>query len=60
MAEPTTATSAMDDVTVLSDAQLVELMDQHRRPDGNFELPVGGWDRLNTDKRDELAQRLFK
>ena len=58
--ESTTATLSMDDITTLSDAQLAQLMEEHRRPNGNFELPVDGWDKLTKEERNHLAERLRK
>lgn len=48
----------MDDITTLSDAQLAQLMEKHRRPNGDFELPADGWDKLTNEDRSHLAQRL--
>jgi hypothetical protein len=33
-------------------------MRRHRRPDGTYELPVDGWDKLAADQRKQLAERL--
>ncbi|PHH90253.1 hypothetical protein CDD83_4161 [Cordyceps sp. RAO-2017] len=53
-----TATLSIDDITTLNDAQLVQLLEEHRRPNGNFELPVDGWDKLAKKERNHLAGRL--
>lgn len=53
-----TPTLSMDDITTLSDAQLAQLMEKHRRPNGDFELPADGWDKLTNEDRSHLAQRL--
>ncbi len=56
--EPTTATLSVSDIAAFSDAELVQFMQRHRRPDGGYELPVDGWDKLATDQRNKLAERL--
>ncbi|KND93536.1 hypothetical protein TOPH_01939 [Tolypocladium ophioglossoides CBS 100239] len=56
--ESITATLSMDDITTLSDAQLVRLLEEHRCPNGHFELPVDGWERLTREERNHLAERL--
>ncbi|KJZ69501.1 hypothetical protein HIM_11098 [Hirsutella minnesotensis 3608] len=56
----TAATLSVDDITALSDAQFTRFLTEHRRPDGNFELPVDGWDKLTKDERNHLADRLLK
>ncbi|KAK5998719.1 hypothetical protein PT974_01101 [Cladobotryum mycophilum] len=42
----------------MSDAELAEFMKNHRRPDGSYELPVDGWDKLSKEERTQLAERL--
>ncbi|KAJ4309035.1 hypothetical protein N0V84_011732 [Fusarium piperis] len=56
--EPTSATLTVEDIAVFTDAELAEFMKKHRRPNGGFELPVDGWDKLSKDERDQLAERL--
>jgi hypothetical protein len=46
------------DINAISDATLAVLIEENRRPDGGFELPVDGWDRLSEDERNRLAERL--
>ncbi|PNY27815.1 Uncharacterized protein TCAP_02250 [Tolypocladium capitatum] len=58
--ESTTATLSVDGIATLSDAQLAQLMEQHHRPNGDFELPVDGWDKLTREERNHLAERLLK
>ncbi|POR35149.1 Uncharacterized protein TPAR_04654 [Tolypocladium paradoxum] len=58
--ESTTAILSVDGIATLSDAQLAQLMEQHHRPNGNFELPVDGWDKLTKEERNHLAERLLK
>ncbi|KAF5128416.1 hypothetical protein E5D57_009355 [Metarhizium anisopliae] len=55
---PSPRLTAVDDLSALSDAQLGEFMEEHRRHDGSVELPIDGWDRLSKGERDRLAERL--
>ncbi|KID77658.1 hypothetical protein MAJ_11488, partial [Metarhizium majus ARSEF 297] len=50
--------TTVDDLFTLSDGQLGEFMEEHRRPNGSFELPVDGWNKLSQRERDHLAERL--
>lgn len=52
------ATLAVGDIASFSDAQLVQFMQKHRRPNGDYDLPVHGWDKLSEDERNQLAARL--
>ncbi|KJZ69148.1 hypothetical protein HIM_11466 [Hirsutella minnesotensis 3608] len=56
--EQTTATLSVEHITALSDAGLANFMKKNRRPDGRYELPVDGWDKLSKDERNRLAERL--
>ena len=56
--EPAVARLPVQDLLDLSDAQLARFMEEHRRPNGNFELPVDGWDELSPTQRSHLAERL--
>ena len=49
---------SVDDILALSEADLVQYMEQNRGPDGSFDLPVEGWEKLAKDKRDRLAETL--
>ncbi|KAM3552359.1 hypothetical protein MY1884_007246 [Beauveria asiatica] len=42
----------------MNDAELAKFMQGHRLPDGDYDLPVEGWDKLSKDERSRLAQRL--
>ncbi|KAK2595004.1 hypothetical protein QQS21_007258 [Conoideocrella luteorostrata] len=46
------------DLSALSDAQLSDFMIKNRQPNGAFELPVDGWERLPKRERGHLAERL--
>lgn len=51
--------ATIDDITALSDAELGEFMEKHRRPDGVFELDVANdWNKLSKGDRHRLAERL--
>ncbi|KAK7397630.1 hypothetical protein QQX98_012997 [Neonectria punicea] len=56
--EPTSATLTVGDIAAFADTELAEFMKKHRRPNGDFDLPVDGWDQLSKDERDQLAERL--
>ncbi|KAI1073381.1 hypothetical protein F5B20DRAFT_587319 [Whalleya microplaca] len=56
--EAETATLSVDEIAAMSDAELGQFMTKHRRPDGGYELPVDGWDKLSKDERNRLAERL--
>ena len=56
--EATTATRSVDDIANLSDAQLAKFMQDHRLHNGDFDLPVDGWDKLSGHDRNQLADRL--
>jgi hypothetical protein len=57
--EPAALTVSVDDIAAMSDAALAVFMEKNRRPDGGFELPVDGWDKLSKDERKSLAERLM-
>ncbi|KAL3957298.1 hypothetical protein ACCO45_007876 [Purpureocillium lilacinum] len=52
------ATPSVRDIAAFSDAQLAQFMRNHRCHDGDFELPVDGWDKLPLHARNQLAERL--
>lgn len=56
--EAVTVTLSVDEVAAMSDAALGQFMTKHRHPDGHYELPIDGWDKLSKDERDRLAERL--
>ncbi|PFH62652.1 hypothetical protein XA68_12523 [Ophiocordyceps unilateralis] len=56
--EETTETLSVAEVAALSDEQLAQFMQKHRRHNGNFSLPVDGWDKLSSHDRSQLAERL--
>ncbi|RMD43977.1 hypothetical protein DV735_g1088, partial [Chaetothyriales sp. CBS 134920] len=56
--EAATVTLSVDEIAAMSDAELGQFMTKHRHPDGGYELPVDGWDKLSKDERDHLAERL--
>ncbi|KAI1501061.1 hypothetical protein F5X99DRAFT_409373 [Biscogniauxia marginata] len=56
--EAETATLSVDEIAAMSDTELGQFMTKHRRPDGGYELPVDGWDKLSKDERNNLAERL--
>lgn len=56
--EAVMATPSVRDIAAFSDAQLAQFMQNHRRHDGDFELPVDGWDKLPLHARNQLAERL--
>ncbi len=56
--EATNATHSVDDIANFSDAQLAKFMQDHRRDNGDFDLPVDGWDKLSRHDRNQLADRL--
>ncbi|XP_044719102.1 uncharacterized protein HRG_07667 [Hirsutella rhossiliensis] len=51
-------TLSVDHLFALSDAELADFMKKNRPPDGGYELPVDGWDKLSRDERQKLAERL--
>lgn len=57
--EPATSTLSVGDITAMSDATLGAFMLENRGPDGNFDLPIDGWDKLSKDERALLAERLM-
>lgn len=56
--EAATVTLSVDEIAAMSDTELGRFMTKHRHPDGGYELPVDGWDKLPKDERDRLAERL--
>ncbi|KAH6632483.1 hypothetical protein F5144DRAFT_548438 [Chaetomium tenue] len=58
--EPDTSTVTVGDIASMSDAALAVFIQKNRGPDGVFDLPVDGWDKLSKDERDQLAERLTR
>ncbi|KAH7019654.1 hypothetical protein EDB80DRAFT_887294 [Ilyonectria destructans] len=56
--EPIAATLSVDDIAGMSDAELAQFMEKHRCPDGDYDLPIDGWDKRSKDERNELAGQL--
>ncbi|KAJ4311317.1 hypothetical protein N0V84_010522 [Fusarium piperis] len=56
--EAETVTLSVDELAAMSDTELGQFMTKHRNPDGGYELPVDGWDKLSKDERGRLAERL--
>ena len=50
---------SVDEIVVMTDAELARLMQENRRSNGDIELPVDGWDRISKDERNRLAERLM-
>ncbi|KAK9438329.1 uncharacterized protein VB005_09337 [Metarhizium brunneum] len=57
-AESVEAIVSVGEVFAMNDAELAEFMQGHRRPNGHYQLPVDGWDKLSKDERSRLAERL--
>jgi hypothetical protein len=57
-AETGRAAVSVGEVAAISDAELVQFMQKHRLPHGDYDLPVDGWERLSEDERSRLAERL--
>ncbi|KAI2618211.1 hypothetical protein GGR54DRAFT_640779 [Hypoxylon sp. NC1633] len=49
---------SVDQIATMSDADLGLFIKTHHRPDGNYELPIDGWEKLSKDERNRLAERL--
>ena len=47
-------------VMAMGDDDLSRFMLEHRHPDGSFQLPVDGWDRLSVVDRESLAAKLMQ
>ena len=58
MAATETSSFSVEEIAALSDTALGQFMKVHRRPDGGYDLPVNGWDKLSEDERNRLARRL--
>ncbi|KAM3456399.1 hypothetical protein MY3296_001678 [Beauveria thailandica] len=56
--ESVAAKVSVGEVAAMNDAELAKFMQGHRLPDGDYDLPVEGWDKLSKDERSRLAQRL--
>lgn len=57
--ELATTTLSVNDIVALSDTALADFIKKNRGPNGHFELPVDGWDKLSKDERASLAERLL-
>ncbi|KPM39122.1 hypothetical protein AK830_g7449 [Neonectria ditissima] len=53
-----TVALSVDEIAAMSDTELGQFMTKHGHPDGGYELPVNGWDKLSKDERGRLAERL--
>ncbi|KAM6535653.1 hypothetical protein FALCPG4_005202 [Fusarium falciforme] len=56
--EPTPVTLPVSELIAMSDEQLCHFMKEHRDSNGDYSLPVDGWDKLSKDERERLATRL--
>ncbi|KAJ4308529.1 hypothetical protein N0V84_012047 [Fusarium piperis] len=56
--EPTPFTLPVSELIAMSDEELMQFMKEHRDAEGNYNLPVDGWEKLSKDQRDCLASRL--
>ena len=56
--EPTPVTLPVSELIAMSDEQLCHFMKEHRDANGDYSLPVDGWDKLSKDERERLATRL--
>lgn len=54
----TTSQLSVHEISALSDSELAQFMKKHRTANGDFALPVDGWDKLSEDERNRLAERL--
>lgn len=57
-AELETKTVSVGQVAAMDDAELAQFLQSHRLPNGDYILPVDGWERLSKDERGRLAARL--
>ncbi|KAF5530710.1 ankyrin protein unc44 [Fusarium mexicanum] len=58
LTESAAATVSVGEVAAMNDVELAQFMQRHRLPDGDYDLPIDGWDKLSKDERSHLAQRL--
>lgn len=49
---------SVDDIAAISDAELVQFLQKHRLSNGDYDLPVDGWERLSENERSRLSARL--
>jgi hypothetical protein len=56
--EPGEPKLSVADILAFSDAELAQYMNRKRRPDGTFVLDFDGCDKLFSDRRQQLAERL--
>ncbi len=56
--ESNTAALSLVDIIALNDAELAELMKNHRHPNGNIELHVDGLDKVSEHERTAFTQRI--
>lgn len=54
----TTSQLSVHNISAFSDSELAHFMEKHRTANGDFVLPVDGWDKLLEDERNRLAERL--
>ncbi|UPK90899.1 hypothetical protein LCI18_001834 [Fusarium solani-melongenae] len=58
--EPTPVMLPISELIAMSDEQLCHFMKEHRDANGDYNLPVDGWNKLSADERERLATRLNK
>ncbi|KAI8722513.1 hypothetical protein NCS52_00395300 [Fusarium sp. LHS14.1] len=56
--EPTPFMLPVSELMALSDEQLTQFMKEHREENGDYVLPVDGWEKLSKGERERLASRL--
>lgn len=52
------STVPVEEVVAMDDDQLAQFMQRHLLPNGDYHLPVSGWDNLSRDELSHLAERL--
>ncbi|KAM3481147.1 hypothetical protein MY5147_000780 [Beauveria neobassiana] len=52
------STVPVEEVVAMDDDQLAQFMQRHLLPNGDYHLPVSGWDNLSKDELSHLAERL--
>lgn len=56
---PSAAISSVEEIVIMTDAQIARLMQKNRRSNDDIELLVDGWDRISKNERNHLAERLM-
>ena len=57
--KPSAAIFSVDEIIIMTDAEIARLMRKNRRSNGDIELLVDGWDRISKNERNRLAERLM-